>query len=435
MDEQKPKDDSAVLGGQNSFDSYSLVLGGLQGVRNRLQSNCSNQKVDALLDALQYGHAGIEVVAQALGDRRREVRQSAFLLLSDTNEDVAKQAIWNHLPWKKMHCLQTLTEFNLDCYAPEQHHPDYFAIANYNNTLLCYWDLTYKQSSINIWDLETLQRKIDFTGVFAHEFGLGKQGKVCILSFQHLAWALETETQKHIGTYPNCLMRVVEPNYHGFAVCPTKEPLFATGSYVGRAGKLEIWGYETYTRRLYYQFEDMVLYAVEKSLHLLEERFCVRVSPLLFSPDGRFLVARFQQRTGARLQLWESNTGELLHTIDNLPVSLTSYALAIDSNGQILACGTREDKVCVWELISDCILYNFFAVAPCLMSNDGRVLIYCTDSYEIVIWDLATNSQLQVLQGHTAPIAYMAMSDDREFVASYSIDRAIKIWGVSELLS
>lgn len=128
MDEQKPEDDSAVLGGQNSFDSSSLVLGGLQGVRNRLQSNWSNQKVDVLLDALQYGQAGIELVAQALGDRNREIRQSAFLLLSDTNENVAKQAIWNHLPWEKMQCLQTLTEFNLDCYAPEQH-PDYFAIA------------------------------------------------------------------------------------------------------------------------------------------------------------------------------------------------------------------------------------------------------------------------------------------------------------------
>ncbi len=63
MNYQKPKDDSAVLGGQNSFDGSSLVLGGLQGVWNRLQSNCSNQKVDALLDALQYGHSGIEVVA------------------------------------------------------------------------------------------------------------------------------------------------------------------------------------------------------------------------------------------------------------------------------------------------------------------------------------------------------------------------------------
>lgn len=353
MNSQKPEDDSAVLGGQNSFDGSSLVLGGLQGVWNRLQSKLSNQKVDALLDALQYGQAGIEVVVQALCDRHREVRQSAFLLLSDTNEDVAKQVIWNHLPWEKMQCLQTLTEFNLDCYAPEQHHPDYFAIASYNNTLLCYWDLTYKQSSINIWDLETLQRKIDFTGVFAHEFSLGKRGKVCILSFQHLAWAVNTETQKPIDTYPNCLIRVVEPNYHSFAVCPTKEPLLATGGSVGRAGKLEIWDYETYIRCLYYQFEDMVLCAVEKSLHLLEKRFCVRVSPLLFSPDGKFLVARFQQKTRARLQLWESKTGELLHTIDDLPLSLTIYALAIGSDDQILACGTREDKVCVWELISD----------------------------------------------------------------------------------
>jgi len=40
------------------------------------------------------------------------------------------------------------------------------------------------------------------------------------------------------------------------------------------------------------------------------------------------------------------------------------------------------------------------------------------------------NIKLGILQGHTAPIAYVAISSDRNFIASYSIDRTIKIWGV-----
>ncbi|AFZ57005.1 hypothetical protein H6G54_11700 [Anabaena cylindrica FACHB-243] len=45
--------------------------------------------------------------------------------------------------------------------------------------------------------------------------------------------------------------------------------------------------------------------------------------------------------------------------------------------------GTRESQVCVWELISDKILYQSTEVSPCLMSADGRVLIQCTKEFEI----------------------------------------------------
>ncbi|WP_206758419.1 hypothetical protein [Nostoc sp. FACHB-133] len=44
------------------------------------------------------------------------------------------------------------------------------------------------------------------------------------------------------------------------------------------------------------------------------------------------------------------------------------------------------------------------------------------------------NRKLCTLQGHISPIAYVAMSSDRNFIASYSIDRTIKIWGVPDSL-
>ncbi|WP_416212051.1 hypothetical protein [Nostoc sp. ChiVER01] len=38
------------------------------------------------------------------------------------------------------------------------------------------------------------------------------------------------------------------------------------------------------------------------------------------------------------------------------------------------------------------------------------------------------------MQGHTTPIGYVAMSSDHNFIASHSIDRTIKIWGVPKSL-
>ncbi|MGB3205964.1 MAG: hypothetical protein WBB28_13320, partial [Crinalium sp.] len=299
----------------------------------RLQGNSIEQKIDALLDALEYGQKGIELVVNALDDRTRVVRQSALLLLSDSNEDIAIQAIWNHLPFAKMQCLHTLTEFNLDCYNPEQHHPDYFAIADYNNTLVCYWDLRYKASSVNVWNLETGQQTKNFVLSNAHEFGLGKEGRVCIVNFQDLVWALDTETQEHIGTYPDYFISVLALHHRCFNVSKSKQPLIATGSSIGWAGEFEIWDYETYTRRLHYQFQDLALVPHGQSWNLSElERLRNYASPFLFTPDGNFLVARFRQKKHSLLQLWDLEKVELIQTLDNLPL-LTVNALAICPDG------------------------------------------------------------------------------------------------------
>ncbi len=89
--------------------------------------------------------------------------------------------------------------------------------------------LSYKQSFVNIWDLETGESKKGFDLAMAHEFGLGKSGKVCIISFQHFPLPLDTETQEPIGTYPDYLMNTVQTAPHCLAVCSTRQPLLATG--------------------------------------------------------------------------------------------------------------------------------------------------------------------------------------------------------------
>ena len=62
----------------------------------------------------------------------KEVRQSALLLLSKSEAEITKQALWNYLPFSKMQCLHTITEFKFNSF-DTKYHPDYFAIANYDN--------------------------------------------------------------------------------------------------------------------------------------------------------------------------------------------------------------------------------------------------------------------------------------------------------------
>ena len=155
-----------------------------------------------------------------------------------------------------------------------------------------------------------------------------------------------------------------------------------------------------------------------------------KVPPLFFTPDESILVAHFVPRWSHSLvKLWDVQTGELIQSLENLP-KLTITSVGVHPDETIIACGIREDKVCAWELQSDKIIYSTPEMSPCILSTDGRILIYATADHEIVIRDLVAEQDLCVLQGHDAPVAYLALSSDREFIASYSIDREIKIWGI-----
>jgi WD40 repeat protein len=106
------------------------------------------------------------------------------------------------------------------------------------------------------------------------------------------------------------------------------------------------------------------------------------------------------------VNVWRTESGELLQTLNLFPTA-TVTSLAVRPDGTILACGLREDRVCVWELLSDRIVYSCTQFSPCIMSPDGSVLVYATASHEIIVWDLATYQQLCALQGHTESIAYL----------------------------
>ena len=83
MSENQPREFDAVLGGSTSPIFTSAVLGGIEGVKQRLQSKNVDVKFDALWDALNYGEAGLDLIAQRLHDFYGKVSRYAELLLRE----------------------------------------------------------------------------------------------------------------------------------------------------------------------------------------------------------------------------------------------------------------------------------------------------------------------------------------------------------------
>ena len=150
---ENPKQTSefdAVLGGQAPYSPGSVVLGGLEGVKRRLANTSITDRMGLLSEALKYGDAGLDLVIQALQDRDRQVKQTAYNLLRQRKELKARQAIHSWNPYQDFQCYYTwettwlITSMVLSC----------------DGTILAYSaidDWTFKDSWLSVFDVKTKQ--------------------------------------------------------------------------------------------------------------------------------------------------------------------------------------------------------------------------------------------------------------------------------------
>lgn len=97
-----PKEFDAVLGNSARPLGGSVVLGGMDGVRQRLKSDRIEHRIAALYE-IQHSPTGLELLVQALNDPAIAVQKVAYLLLKDYPE------ILRHYPhYRLFECLVAL---------------------------------------------------------------------------------------------------------------------------------------------------------------------------------------------------------------------------------------------------------------------------------------------------------------------------------------
>ncbi|BAY24140.1 leucine rich repeat variant [Calothrix sp. NIES-2100] len=94
----QPGEFDAVLGGKAQNPNYAVVLGGIEGVKNRLNSEDYEVIFAALEDALKYGDAGVDLIIEALYDSSEPIHDCAVYLLRKAGIK-GKQALLNYDPW------------------------------------------------------------------------------------------------------------------------------------------------------------------------------------------------------------------------------------------------------------------------------------------------------------------------------------------------
>ena len=99
MSENQPREFDAALGGKNPPPVTGVVLGGIEGVKRRLESEIVDVRIKALNDALNYGDEGLDLVIQALENDSLQVKSFASRLLKKSGGEKGKQALLEFDPY------------------------------------------------------------------------------------------------------------------------------------------------------------------------------------------------------------------------------------------------------------------------------------------------------------------------------------------------
>ena len=99
--QNNPREFDAVRGGETPPPIGGAVLGGVEGVKQRLASPVVEARIGALSEALNYGETGLNLVINSLNDKRSKVRHTAIKLLEQRTDNLAILTLKNYKFWSK----------------------------------------------------------------------------------------------------------------------------------------------------------------------------------------------------------------------------------------------------------------------------------------------------------------------------------------------
>jgi WD40 repeat protein len=157
-------------------------------------------------------------------------------------------------------------------------------------------------------------------------------------------------------------------------------------------------------------------------LHTLQEPAQINVSSIAWSPDGSCLASI----GNGGICLWDGISGActLLHGC-----SCPGGSLAWSSDGQTIAasCGTLLFLVDVRSRETTHLNDYPNGVRALAWQPRGRVLASASN-HSVRLWDMASQSHLPTLEGHTALITGLTWSPDGRWLASCGQDQTIRLW-------
>jgi len=151
------------------------------------------------------------------------------------------------------------------------------------------------------------------------------------------------------------------------------------------------------------------------------------VNSLAFDPQGGILASGSSDNT---VKLWDSGSGKLLRTLEGHQNAVR--CVAFDPRGGILASGSWDHTVKLWEARSGRLLRTFNGHQDAVMNVAfdplyGTLASGSADS-TVKIWTANSGKLIRTIEGHRENVNCVAFDSEGGSFASASSDNTVKLW-------
>ncbi|MBN3926445.1 WD40 repeat domain-containing protein [Nostoc sp. NMS4] len=471
---QEPKEHDVVLGGHSKAPADGVVLGGLERIKQLMAHGRIEQKIDALLDAFEYGQAGLEIIIHSLHDSSIEVREAAYFLLQESTELSAKEVLQEYIPYeffKYLHAWNGETVMSL-CFSISS---DWKTLVSVDNGKCNLWDLRTGQL-IRTLDIDLPNDDGDDVTDYVNiafipdtqTFLIASEGIVTVWDIQTVE-IIRTLKGNYAGSFATnllnkttiCLYRRDRGDHDDYSESehPVKVWNLQTGQLVstiyehnhntGDESDLIINPSEQFLTIMYFHYKDARGY-YDIVLKMWDLRTGERIDtfnvPLsksdknsfpTLSQDGKTLVTC---SVDASIKVWNLQTKKIIHIFQGHRLIYGHRSIFLSPKANMLASGGADNRIntiIVWDLIRGEKIHTLQGSEPVAFSTDAKVIVSGGADNTIIVWDLQTGEKLCILEGHSSRIVDIAISPDGQTIVSssdvssyFANDATIKVWGV-----
>jgi WD40 repeat protein len=155
-----------------------------------------------------------------------------------------------------------------------------------------------------------------------------------------------------------------------------------------------------------------------------------RVHAVAFSPDGKLLASGSRDHT---VKLWELTSRRAIATLHGYTGGWSSLAYSPD--GKTLAGGTRQGPILLWDIRSGRVAASLNGHTDLILcvayTRDGRTLASGSNDGTIKLWNVASRREIATLTGHTATVTSIRFAPNGKLLASGGGDGTLRLWNVA----